>query len=73
MKSMPKTARAAYARRRSQIEAKLARLEKGLEAHHERAAQEPKNWGYAGNLAYVEDLLDQALSFLGLTGKDGAR
>ena len=73
MKPMPKTARAAYARRRKNIDAKLATLRTGLRAHHTRAAKHPGDWGYAGNLGYVEDLLDQALSFLELTESEGVR
>ena len=67
------TAAEAYAARRESIEAKLAGLKGGLLAHHKRAAKQPGNWGFPGDLAHDEEILDQALSFLGVAGPEEPR
>ena len=65
-----RTAAKAYAARRTSIDAKLAQLKSGLRAHHRSAARRPDDWGFAGDLGRVEELIDEMLSFLGVAGME---
>jgi len=65
-----RTAAKAYAARRASIDAMLAQLKSGLRAHHRSAAQRPNDWGFAGDLGRVEELLDEMFSFLGVPGTE---
>ncbi len=58
-------AAASYANRAEYIAAKLAEIQVLLAKHAERAAAKPGNWGFAGDLEHVAELLDQTANFLG--------
>ena len=58
------TAAKKYAEHQKDIAA-LLKLTKGkLTAHRKEAARDPKNWGYAGDLSYVQGQLTEVLAFL---------
>lgn len=54
-----------YTSRREEIEAHLCAIDLGLEKHQKRQEQDPRNWGYAGDLAEVLRLLGEAARMLG--------
>ena len=56
---------ATYTSRREEIEAHLCAIDLGLEKHQKRQEQDPRNWGYAGDLAEVLRLLGEAARMLG--------
>lgn len=62
---MTTAAAATYTSRRNEIEAHLSAIDLGLEKHQQRQEQDPRNWGYAGDLAEVESLLRRAAEMLG--------
>jgi hypothetical protein len=47
------TAAEAYAARRAQIEQQIADLQQYLIDHERRQKADPRNWGFAGDLANV--------------------
>jgi hypothetical protein len=57
----PDTATDAYARHLRRCAAMADWIEAELEAHRERAAAQPRNWGLVGDLAEMENLLKRAL------------
>lgn len=61
------TAQAAYSRRFAGVSELLLKLDEGLKAHSDRQAVDPRNWGFAGDLGHVEELLGRAL--FALTGE----
>jgi len=64
MKKAPReTAAATYQIRRREIEAMIGFLQSQLDAHAKRAAQDPRNWGYAGDLAQIRQNLKETLVF----------
>lgn len=67
-----RTAAKAYAAQRVAIDSKLALLKVRLRDHHGRAAKRPDDWGFPGNLGHIEEILDQALEFLGSSEKGGS-
>ena len=68
-----RTAAKAYAARRASIDTKMVQLKAAMRAHQRSAAQRPDDWGFAGSLGHIEELLDQALSFLGVAGTEEPR
>ncbi len=55
-----------YAARQARAKALIARLSVGLDAHAARAAGQPDNWGFAGDLGAVEIKLQELLTSLGI-------
>ena len=58
------TAAEAYRSRRLDVEKLLDMLREEVAHHAEFAATEPRDWGFAGDLGHVRDLLVEALAFL---------
>jgi ElaB/YqjD/DUF883 family membrane-anchored ribosome-binding protein len=58
------TAAEAYERHTQEINTKLQRIADGVKAHAQRQVQRPNEWGHAGDLAHVNELLDDVLGFL---------
>lgn len=54
----------AYQAHRTACQELLTKLQDQLNAHQQRQNQDPGNWGFVGDLSYVEDLLQQASDFL---------
>ena len=69
MSSMPRTtkqtAAACYAERHAECQDLLKRIASRLEQHKKDQAQEPANWGYAGDLGRVTEELAYVLASLG--------
>ena len=61
----PATAAEAYRQRKQTVDTLLEELHGKLDAHAQRAAREPGNWGYAGSLAHVEEVLRDLVAFMG--------
>lgn len=59
-----RTAAAAYEARRRDVAKLLDMLKEELAHHAEFAGKESANWGFAGDLSYVQGLLIDALCFL---------
>jgi hypothetical protein len=59
-----RTAAEAYQAQRAKIAEKMVEIAKGLELHAQRQADDARNWGYAGDLAHVNELLSQVLESL---------
>ena len=59
-----KTAAETYAERASDIAAMLDLIGQELKAHKERAAAEPKDWGFAGDLGHIRERLREVLGFI---------
>ncbi len=59
-----KTAAQTYEERAQDIGALLGWLQDELEVHEEKAKADPRNWGFAGDLAEVRMRLVDALTFL---------
>ena len=45
---------------------KLEQIKSALEDFKAKFEQEPRNWGYAGSMGYINDQLDQILIHLGI-------
>lgn len=60
----PVTAAEDYQRRRELIDKLLAELSGKLENHAQRAAADPKNWGYPGDLGHILEKLRAINDFL---------
>lgn len=60
----PMTAHETYTRRSTDIARLLDVLQMELQAHGERAAGQPANWGFAGDLGKVRHDLIEAVEFL---------
>jgi hypothetical protein len=72
MCSMPRTAKttqldaaACYAERHAECHDLLKRIASRLEQHQKDQAQEPANWGHAGDLGRVTEELAYVLASLG--------
>jgi len=63
-KTTPNTAEETYRQRRETVDALLSELRGKLDAHAKRAAADPKNWGYAGDLGHVEEVLRDLAAFM---------
>lgn len=60
------SAEALYAARRTAILGQIEILKSTLDRHATKAAREPKHYGYAGDLGRIQELLNEALTALGL-------
>ncbi len=60
----PTTTADAYRQRRRSVNALLDELRKKIDAHAQRAAADPANWGYAGDLGHVEEVLRDLAAFM---------
>jgi len=59
-----RTAAQAYDENWMAIFANLNKLRAGLDAHKRQAFADPKNWGFVGDLAHVNELLAEAARFI---------
>lgn len=59
------TAAECYARRSANVDRMLSKLTAAVAAHKARAGADSKNWGFAGDLDYVEATLAEALRAMG--------
>ena len=55
---------AAYAAHQSNIKALIKALRHELTIHDKRAAKQPKNWGFAGDLGGVQGRLEEIVGML---------
>lgn len=62
--AIKQTAAHAYAERYNQARELIERLGKRLRVHRDLQSLDPRNWGYAGDLAHINDELLQALAFM---------
>lgn len=60
----PVTAAENYHRHRESIAILLDELRQKLEDHGQRAAADPKNWGYPGDLGHIVEKLREINDFL---------
>jgi hypothetical protein len=58
------TASEAYARRVKEIKEKMTLIENIMTLHAERQAKRPNDWGFAGDLAQVDEYVSMAASAL---------
>ena len=58
------TARETYETRQREIAAMLEFLKCELEGHAQKAAQDPRNWGFPGDLAHIRENLKETLVFV---------
>jgi hypothetical protein len=59
-----RTAQQAYDENMAAIQEALKKLQAGLKKHRKEQAKDPANYGYAGDLSYVADLVSQAARFI---------
>ena len=59
-----RTAQQAYDENMAAIQATIQKLQAGLKKHRKEQAKDPRNYGFAGDASYVQDLLDQAARFI---------
>ena len=64
-KTTKQTAAEAYAARHAECQTLLKRIASQLEQHKRNQAEEPANWGYAGDLGRVTEELAYVLASLG--------
>ena len=64
-KTTKQTAAACYAERHTECQDLLKRIASRLEKHQKEQAQEPANWGHAGDLGRVTEELAYILASLG--------
>ena len=64
-KTSTQTADACYAERHAECQDLLKRIASRLEQHKQDQAQEPANWGYAGDLGRVTEELAYVLASVG--------
>ncbi len=64
-KNTKQTAADCYTERHAECQDLLQRIARQLEQHNARQAQEPSNWGYAGDLGRVSEELAYVLASLG--------
>ena len=64
-KTTKQTAAACYEQRHTECQDLLKRIAIRLEQHRKDQAQEPANWGYAGDLGRVTEELAYVLASLG--------
>lgn len=58
------TAQEKYNERQQSISELMKQMQELLKAHTKEQKQNPKNWGYAGELGYVEEQLQELVDFL---------
>lgn len=63
---MKSSAHTAYLVNHAMVTAKLKKLQAALETHAMKEANNPTAWGFSGDLAHLEDLLDQSLVAVGV-------
>jgi hypothetical protein len=63
-RQLKQTAAEAYAERRNDIAIIMDCIKMELETHAERAAAQPKNWGFAGDLASIKENMTNILKSL---------
>jgi hypothetical protein len=68
-KATKETACETYATRQREIAAMIEFLKCELDGHAAKAAQDPRNWGHAGDLAYIRQNLKETLAFV-MGGRD---
>lgn len=61
---MNQTAAEMYAERQKDIGALMDLIGQEMKAHAEKAAKDPKNWGYAGDLGRIREVMKEALMSL---------
>lgn len=54
--------------RRVQIDRLILQIQAGVDATVDDHKANPTNWGYAGNLGHVMELLNEAATFMGKPG-----
>ncbi len=64
-KTTKQTAAACYAERHAECADLLKHIAHRLDEHRKHQAQEPANWGYAGDLGHVSQELAYVLAALG--------
>jgi hypothetical protein len=64
-KTVNESAAACYAERHTECQDLLKRIASRLAEHQKSQAQEPANWGYAGDLGRVAETLVYVLADLG--------
>lgn len=64
-KTAERTAAQAYRDNSDRIHKATVRLSIALKAHARRQAADARNWGFAGDLGYVAEVLEEALAFIG--------
>ncbi len=57
------TAQSEYQARQARIQALVVQLQSTLASHSTKAASQPLNWGYAGDLGHVESRLQELVQF----------
>jgi len=55
----------AYRAARETLDKRLNMINRLVREHDAREFRERKNWGYTGNLNHLNELLDEAIEFLG--------
>jgi len=55
----------AYHAARAHVDERLKTLDRLLRAHGARQFRDRASWGYPGDLGHVNEILDQAIEFLG--------
>jgi hypothetical protein len=58
------TAKALLTERSKEARELLAKLSAAIDAHEREGKANPENWGFAGNLGYVNNELGDVLGFL---------
>lgn len=61
---LKQTAHGQYQDAQKDAKARLTAIRNALAAHKKVEANDPKNWGFAGDLSYVNGKLDEILDFL---------
>ena len=69
MKKAKQTAAQTYAERQNDVGVLLDLIAQEMQVHAERQAEDPRNWGFAGDLGEVKRGLMETLSFL-MGGQD---
>ena len=59
-----RTATQAYEENRAAIQAAIKKLQDGLSKHRKEQSKEPRDWSYAGDAAFVLELVGRAASFI---------
>lgn len=65
-RQMEKTAKADYEAKHKELCRRIALLMTAADKHQKKAQADEKNWGYAGDLGHVNELLAQTLHTLGV-------
>lgn len=53
-----------YSEKNKEIEKKISLLSKKIKAHKIQFKEDSTNWGYVGDLSYVNEKIEDVLSFL---------